>query len=54
LSEPRKVRVSQNPSQEIEVSESEYRDLVHQGLIVNAKGEPAKATAPAAEKKKES
>lgn len=50
MSELRKVRVSINPSEELEVSEAEYADLVHQGLVVNAKGEPVKS---AAEKKKE-
>jgi hypothetical protein len=52
VSELRKVRVSINPSEELEVSEAEYTDLQHQGLVVNAKGEPVKQAA--AEKKKES
>lgn len=53
MSELRKVRVSINPSEELEVSEAEYADLMHQGLVVNAKGEPVKQTT-AADKKKES
>ncbi|WP_328339544.1 hypothetical protein [Micromonospora sp. NBC_00421] len=36
----RKVRVSQWPDREIEVDDAEYADLLAQGLLVTAKGEP--------------
>lgn len=43
MSELRKVRVSLDPSKELEVPEAEYIDLVRAGLVVNAKGEPVKS-----------
>jgi hypothetical protein len=51
VSELRKVRVSINPSEELEVTEAEYTDLRRQGLVVNAKGEPVKQTEPTVKKK---
>lgn len=39
----RRVRVSQFPDKEIEVDDAEYADLLAQGLLVTAKGEPTAA-----------
>lgn len=44
MSATHKVRVSQDPTKEIEVDESEYTDLLRQGLLVTAKGEPTAET----------
>lgn len=40
MSATRTVRVKQMPDQEIEVGKAEYNDLLAQGLLVTAKGEP--------------
>lgn len=57
MSELHKVRVSQRPDDVIEVDDAEYADLLNQGLLVTAKGEPTaetkNVTAAAAQKIKE-